>query len=326
MTNISSEKEMDVQGTASGTYFRPRRLGHVNLIVDDTNASMDFYTRVVGFEEVYRVPAIGGGFLSNGNTHHDVGMVQSSGPSGRGRKPGLNHLAFELETEVDLVRGYDRSIADSLEFERTLDHDIAHSAYCADPDGVSCELYADVVKEWRTARTGEVTKPKPVWWPGKTDPVPEKNYHVDPEIRRVADAVFHPLRTKHATLVVSDLDQSLQFYTTRIGLDALVRGQGYAILGGSCGEMNITLVQAGEGQQACYHHVGFEVASVEELQESLKKWTAQGGAVVRTVDHPLRFAAFIEDVDGLLLQFFFDRETDREAWQKLSVEEALWLA
>ncbi|NYT25307.1 VOC family protein [Alcaligenaceae bacterium] len=326
MTNISSEKETDVQGTVSEPYFRPRRLGHVNLIVNDTNASMDFYSRIAGFEEVYRVPAIGGGFLSNGNTHHDVGMVQSSGPSGKGRKPGLNHLAFELETEVDLVRGYDRSVARSLEFERTLDHDIAHSAYCADPDGVSCELYADVVKEWRTARTGEVTKPKPVWWPGKTEPVSEKNYHADPEIRRVADAVFHPVRTKHATLVVSDLDQSLRFYTTRIGLDALVRGQGYAILGGSCGEMNITLIQADEGRQACYHHVGFEVASEEELRESISKWTAQGGAVLRTVDHPLRFAAFIEDVDGLLLQFFFDRETGHEAWRKLSVEEALWVA
>jgi catechol 2,3-dioxygenase len=287
---------------------------------------MQFYSRVIGFEEVYRVPAIGGGFLSNGNTHHDVGMVESSGPSGRGRRPGLNHLAFELETEVDLVRGYNRAVEDSLEFQRTLDHDIAHSAYCADPDGASCELYADVVREWRTARTGEVTKPKPVWWPGKTEPNPNRNYHAEPEIRRVAAAVFHPIRTKHASLLVSNLDQSLRFYTIRIGLDIIVQGPGYAILGGSCGEMNITLVQADGSQQVGYHHVGFEMASEESLRESVRKWKSTGGSIVCTVENSMRYAVFLKDVDGLLLQLFFDRTLDPEAWHQLSAEEALWVA
>jgi len=326
MTDISSAAETCVQQPSGQPYFRPRRLGHVNLIVNDTNASMDFYNRVVGYEEAYRVPAIGGGFLSNGNTHHDVGMVQSSGPSGRGRPPGLNHLAFELENEVELVRGYEMSIADNLKFERTLDHDIAHSAYCGDPDGISCELYADVVKEWRTARTGDVTKPKPVWWPGKTPPVADRNYHVDPELRRVTDAVFHPRRTKHATIVASDLDASVRFYTVRIGLDVLVRGEGYALLGGSCGERNIALIQAADRRQPGYHHVGFEAASEEELRTSARAWQAQGGIILRTVDHPLRFAVFIQDVDGLLLQFFVDRQPGNAGWQALSAEDALWLA
>lgn len=234
MIDISNEKEASFRPSANEPYFRPRRLGHVNLIVSDTNSSMEFYNHVAGLEEAYRVPAIGGGFLSNGNTHHDIGMVQSSGPSGRGRSPGLNHLAFELEMEVDLVDGYERSLADGHPFERTLDHDIAHSVYCADPDSVSCEIYADVVKEWRTARRGEVSKPKPVWWPGKTPPVIERRYHDNPTLSRVDHAIFHPVRTKHATLVVSDLDESLFFYTNRVGLDVLVSGRGYAILGGTC--------------------------------------------------------------------------------------------
>lgn len=326
MTDTSSATETRQHQTASKPYFRPRRLGHVNLIVNDTNSAMGFYNRVVGFEEVYRVPAIGGGFLSNGNTHHDVGMIEASGPAGRGRPAGLNHLAFELETEVDLVHGYEKSIADGLKFERTLDHDIAHSAYVGDPDGVSCELYADVVKEWRTARTGTVTKPKPVWAPGMTPPVAEKNYHVDPELRRVDDAVFHPIRTKHATIVASDLDASLEFYTTRIGLDIVARGDEYAILGGSCGERNVTLVQGASDQKAGYHHVGLEVGSEEDLQQSVKQWQTNGGTVLRMVDHPLRLAVFIADEDGLLLQFFVDRENDPSAWEGLTADEALWLA
>ena len=56
-------------------YFQPRRLAHVNLYVADLERSMDFYTRVIGIEEVYRTPLGGGGFVSNGNTHHDVGFT-----------------------------------------------------------------------------------------------------------------------------------------------------------------------------------------------------------------------------------------------------------
>ncbi|ARP74803.1 dioxygenase [Bordetella genomosp. 6] len=311
--------------TVDAPYFSPRRLGHVNLIVRDTDASMRFYQDVVGFEEVYRVPAIGGGFLSNGNTHHDIGMVQSSGPSGKGRPPGLNHLAFELETEVALVEGYDRSRQDGLAFERTLDHDIAHSAYCADPDGNSCELYADVVREWRTARTGEVTKPKPAWWPGKTPPNPHHNYHAEPPLRQVAHAAFHPLRTQHATLVVADLDESIAFYTRRIGLALRAQGDGYALLGGQCGRRDVALVQARGQLSPGYHHVGLEVADAGELLRAAQRWREQGGQVARLVEHPLRTAVYIADPDGLLLQFFADHGADHAAWRHLDREQALWI-
>ena len=56
--------------------FRPRRLGHANLYVSELERSMAFYNQVVGLEEVVREPAIHAGFLSNGNTHHDIGMVE----------------------------------------------------------------------------------------------------------------------------------------------------------------------------------------------------------------------------------------------------------
>ena len=59
-----------------GIKFRPRRLGHVNLTVSDLERSMAFYTRVLGIEEVRREPDIKAGFLSNGNTHHDVALVE----------------------------------------------------------------------------------------------------------------------------------------------------------------------------------------------------------------------------------------------------------
>lgn len=327
MQNTSTRQDTRTAESGNRPYFSPRRLGHVNLIVRDTDASMRFYQAVAGFEEVYRVPAIGGGFLSNGNTHHDVGMVQSSGPSGKGRPPGLNHLAFELETEVALVQGYERALQDGLGFERTLDHDIAHSAYCADPDQHSCELYADVIRDWRNARSGQVTKPKPVWWPGLTPPSAERNYESDPEFRRVPDAIFHPLRTKHACLVAADLEQSIRFYTTRIGLEVRARGANadYAMLGGTCGERSLTLVQASGALAPGYHHVGFELAGEDELEQSAAALGAAGIEPVRVVRDGLRSAIFIRDPDGLLLQFFVDHPAPETAWSDLDADRAVWL-
>lgn len=308
-------------------YFMPRRLGHANLLVSDTDTSMNFYNSIVGFEEAYRVVAIQGGFLSNGNTHHDIGMIQSSGPAGHNRNPGLNHLAFELETEVDLVEGYEKAIRDDIKFERTLDHDIAHSVYIADPDGNSCEIYADVVRDWRNARHGLVTKPKPKWWPGLTTPSSERNYDADPEIRIVENAVFHPRRTKHATLVVQDLPASVKFYTNRIGLTVNAEGSHYVMLGGTCGENNITLIQSHSSLPFSFHHVGLELNNEKDLEQSLIKLTKQNISIEAQIDHPLRRAVFLRDPDGILLQFFVDRvDYDDPRWCQLDPNLALWLA
>ena len=55
----------------------PRRLGHVNLFVSDLEQSMAFYENVAGFHEIFREADIQAGFLSNGNTHHDFGLIQT---------------------------------------------------------------------------------------------------------------------------------------------------------------------------------------------------------------------------------------------------------
>ena len=87
--------------------FRPRRIGHTNIFVGDLDRSMDFYRNVVGIEEAWRRENICAGFVTNGNTHHDVGMVDVVNPQFHDRRPDLFHVAFELETQVDLKNGYD---------------------------------------------------------------------------------------------------------------------------------------------------------------------------------------------------------------------------
>ena len=60
------------------TLFKPDRFAHANLFVDDVEESVAFYRDICGITEVFREPGIKAGFLSNGATHHDIGLMQVS--------------------------------------------------------------------------------------------------------------------------------------------------------------------------------------------------------------------------------------------------------
>jgi len=147
-------------------FWAPRRLGHANLFIGSYERAADYYRDMVGFREVYRQPNNMATFVSNGNTYHDLGLTDiHSRYCKPGQKPGLWHLAFEVENEVDLVDGYNRAIAAGVQFQFTEDHDVAHSLYFKDPDGLLVEVYADVMDEWRAHRKGIINKEKPKYIP-----------------------------------------------------------------------------------------------------------------------------------------------------------------
>lgn len=297
-------------GTSSG-YFEARRVAHVNFYVGDLDRSMDFYTRTLGIEEVYRTPLSGGGFVSNGNTHHDVGFIDAGGAlaRSRGARPGtLNHFAFELDSETALVESYRRAVGAGHAFLMTMDHDIAHSVYNKDPDGNVYELYADVVADWRDRRTGVVTKPKPAWKPGDTKPVAERRWHAEPEIRRVEAAVFHPERTTHVALVVTDLEVAIDHYVAMAGLRVVSRGadDGFAVMAGTSQEPCLTLVGPTAARSAGFHHVGMRVGAVEDLDRSVTDARAAGIRIEVDIRESTRRAVLIRDPDGMLIQLYAD--------------------
>ncbi|MBM3346969.1 MAG: dioxygenase [Betaproteobacteria bacterium] len=297
-------------GASSGA-FRPRRLGHVNLYVADIEQSMSFYRKVLGIEEAYRTPLGGGGFVSNGNTHHDVGFTAAFGPLGkpRGAKPGqLSHIALELENERELVEDYYRAVKAGVSFLRTTDHDIAHSIYGRDPEGVIYELYADVVKDWRTHRSGVVTKPKPDWKPGMTPPVEKACYHEVPVITRVPEAIFHPLRTTHAAIVVANMEKAVDYYCKVVGLaaDPACGGKPFAVLKGTCNERSLILYSASGIRAPGYHHVAMRVASPAELAKSADKARRAGIPVVAEMLHCGRCSVMVRDPDNCLVRFYAD--------------------
>jgi catechol 2,3-dioxygenase len=309
-------------------FWAPRRLGHANLFVGSYESAADYYRDVVGFREVYRQPNNMATFVSNGNTYHDLGLTDVRSRYGKaGQTPGLWHLAFEVENEVDLVDGYNRAIAAGVQFTSTEDHDVAHSLYFIDPDGNLVEVYADVMDDWRSQRKGIINKEKPKYIPGVTSqPVAEKLYPKNPHIDRIEDAVFHPKKVTHVALVTAKFDQMLDFYTGIIGLRRLaVSGGSYAVLRGTVGEGDLTLYRQRRGLEPGLHHVGFEVSDETDLEHSLARLSHKGIRAERSVDHPARKSVTIVDPDGIRLQFFVNRKWTPDAIASLDEATALYL-
>ncbi len=310
-------------------FFRPRRLGHANLFVSDYIEAQKFYYSIAGMHEAYRQPDNMASFISNGNTYHDFGLTDvRSHYAPKGQCPGLNHIAFELENEVGLVDGYNRAFAAGVRFSHTRDHDVAHSLYLRDPDGNMVEIYADVTNDWQTSRRGIIIKKKPEYIPGITSPpVAEHNYPLDPEISLVDEAIFHAKRATHVAFVTGDLDAMFGFYSDVVGLNAVVgdAGSSYAVLRGSYGTGDVTLLRRRPSLEPSLHHVGVEVESEANLDRALRLLPEHGIRVERHVDHPARRAITIPDSSGIRLQFYVNRNWQPQVIGTASEDEAPYL-
>ena len=310
-------------------FWQPRRLGHANLFIGDYERAADYYRDVVGFQEVYRQPDNMATFVSNGNTYHDLGLTDLRSRYAKpGQSAGVWHYAFEVETEVDLVAGYRRALKAGVKFEFTEDHDVAHSLYLLDPDGMLIEIYADVIKDWRSARHGVIIKEKPKYIPGVTSkPNEERNYPLEPSIERVENAVFHSRRCNHVGIVAQNYEAMFRFYTDVVGLAPLagsVDGS-HAVLRGSYATSALTLYRQRPGLRPGLHHVGFEVWDEDDLERGLVRLHEAGIAVERALEHAARRSVCIRDPDGIRLQFYVDRNWTSDALATLEDDAALFL-
>ncbi len=75
------------------------RIGHVHLYVRDVPEAVDFYTRVIGFDDMGSSARLQAGFVSAGGYHHHVGL---NSWIGHGRPPaprdslGMRHFTIKL--------------------------------------------------------------------------------------------------------------------------------------------------------------------------------------------------------------------------------------
>ena len=119
------------------------RLGHVVMNVSNLKASIAFYTRVVGLEVVNEDAKRRVAFLSLGEQHHDIALVERATGARPGEdQPGLVHMAWRLEDFDELKSAHAELTEAGIDVE-PIQHNITNSLYMRDPDGNVVELYCD---------------------------------------------------------------------------------------------------------------------------------------------------------------------------------------
>ena len=304
-------------------YFRPRRLGHVNLWVDDLQVSEDFYHHQCGLTVEFTEPDLIASFLGTGQTPHDLGMIQKTGgvdrygrdgllqlPGTIGVDVGLNHLAWELENEADLVAAYKNLVANEIPTDITVDHQVAHSVYMFDPDGNYNEFYCDTVENWRDVLHGEMDLITSQWDPLEAEGFSEGRYDRNPKLRTVNNASLHPQRVTHAVIQTADIERLSEFYVGIAGLHIVEEDLGVRYFCGTHGEYayNLVIIPADE---PAYGHAAFELADEAALADAEQSLAASNCAPKFVVDLPWKRSLFLSDPDGLMSEWYVRRDAPR---------------
>ncbi|MDX1698516.1 MAG: VOC family protein [Thiohalobacterales bacterium] len=121
-------------------------LGHIVYYVRDLEASVAFYTRVVGLNVVGTIFDGRAALLSGGRTHHElllIGVGEADGPL-QGRRIGLYHAGWKIGNSLDELKQARQRILDSgYAIDGQSDHLVSRSLYLRDPDGNEVELFVD---------------------------------------------------------------------------------------------------------------------------------------------------------------------------------------
>ena len=156
--------------------FELRKIGHVVLNVTDLEASVRFYTEVLGLKISDRYPdtMVPGGmiFMRCNTDHHGVALV---GGAKKADRTSLNHFAFEVGSpdEVFRARAWLRQHGVPIVFEGRRRAGCQLAVEFQDPDGNNLEIYwgldqigtegrARPAAEWRPAKTLEEAVANPV--------------------------------------------------------------------------------------------------------------------------------------------------------------------
>lgn len=121
------------------------QLNHAVLFVDDLQASVAFYSDVLGFEPIDDLSGMSGAaFLraADSTNDHDLGLFEIKGgsPSRAGRATvGLYHLAWEVDTLGTLEQLQSR-LAEASALVGASDHGTTKSLYGKDPSGLEFEI------------------------------------------------------------------------------------------------------------------------------------------------------------------------------------------
>jgi glyoxylase I family protein len=126
---------------------------HVDLAVAELERSLAFYLMVLGplgWREEVRYPTYRGTeevvYLQDPNTGAMLGLRPADGGEHRYYGVGIEHLAFEVESRVEVDAAHERCIGAGAEihFPPEEDRDVAgyYAVFVFDPDGMRIEVFS----------------------------------------------------------------------------------------------------------------------------------------------------------------------------------------
>jgi catechol-2,3-dioxygenase len=123
----------------SETLIKPAKFAHFVLRVRSLDESIAWYQTVLGMEMVHRSTKIA--FMTYDDEHHRIALVETpvqvETPPGA---PGLDHVAYTLESLGDLLATYRRLKSKGILPAWPINHGLTTSLYYADPDGNRVEF------------------------------------------------------------------------------------------------------------------------------------------------------------------------------------------
>ena len=122
---------------------RINKVGHVVLGCRNPQASITFYTEILGMELVNFNAELQMAFFSFGEQHHDIAVIQLPDDQPVGSM-GLSHTALQIEGgEAELRAFYQRLKTHGVQVDFTAEHFLTKSVYFFDPDGNRLEVFCE---------------------------------------------------------------------------------------------------------------------------------------------------------------------------------------
>src|SRR5262249_11445377 len=118
------------------------KVGHVVLGCRDPQASIKFYTEILGMELVQFNQELQMAFFSCGERDHDIAVIKVPEDQPVG-SAGLTHTALQIGGGAAEMRALSHRLKDhGVTVDLTADHVLTKSVYVFDPDGNRLELFS----------------------------------------------------------------------------------------------------------------------------------------------------------------------------------------